>query len=110
MVISSLEHFIVWMRVAAMPNFRKLWGRIEKDLNQGTYKMVIEDNYDVSGWDGQKYFVLSEVNSLGGRNHFLGILYLAAGGLCCFFAMLFIIAKLMRGNKEDKEPEQIRWR
>ncbi len=23
------EHFIVWMRTSGLPNFRKLWGRIE---------------------------------------------------------------------------------
>jgi hypothetical protein len=22
------EHFIVWMRTAGLPNFRKLWGKI----------------------------------------------------------------------------------
>jgi len=26
------EHFIVWMRTAGLPNFRKLWGTIEGDL------------------------------------------------------------------------------
>ena len=26
------EHFIVWMRPSGLPNFRKLWGRIHKDL------------------------------------------------------------------------------
>ena len=30
------EHFIVWMRPATMPNFRKLWGRINQDLPRGT--------------------------------------------------------------------------
>ena len=31
------EHFIVWMRPAGLPNFRKLWGRItDRDLKAGT--------------------------------------------------------------------------
>ena len=30
------EHFIVWMRTAGLPNFRKLYGRIDYDLEVGT--------------------------------------------------------------------------
>ena len=30
-----IEHFIVWMRTAGLPNFRKLWGKIEEDLTEG---------------------------------------------------------------------------
>ena len=30
------EHFVVWMRTAALPNFRKLWGRIDQDLPANT--------------------------------------------------------------------------
>ena len=26
------EHFIVWMETSGLPNFLKLWGRIEEDL------------------------------------------------------------------------------
>jgi hypothetical protein len=29
------EHFIVWMRTAGLPNFRKLWGRIDNTLIPG---------------------------------------------------------------------------
>jgi hypothetical protein len=31
------EHFIVWMRTAGLPNFRKLYGKIEDDLPKGKY-------------------------------------------------------------------------
>lgn len=29
------ERFINWMRVSALPKFRKLWGKIETDLKKG---------------------------------------------------------------------------
>lgn len=35
------EHFMVWMRTAALPTFRKLWGRIETDLPEGRYIFTI---------------------------------------------------------------------
>jgi len=35
------EHFMVWMRTAALPTFRKLWGRITTDLKAGTYIYTI---------------------------------------------------------------------
>jgi len=30
------EHFIVWMRTAGLPTFRKLYGKIDQDLPAGT--------------------------------------------------------------------------
>lgn len=36
------EHFQVWMRVAAFPTFRKLWGRNDDDvMTAGTYRILI---------------------------------------------------------------------
>jgi len=29
LLIWIVEHFVVWMRTAGLPNFRKLWGRID---------------------------------------------------------------------------------
>lgn len=56
------EHFIVWMRTAGLPNFRKLWGRIETDIMPGNYTVAVVNNYDVSDYDASKYFVMVSTN------------------------------------------------
>ena len=87
------EHFIVWMRPAGLPNFRKLWGRIDdRDLEAGTHvKVTIEDKFDVSSFNGEKYLILSTVNAFGGKNSFLGISYIVLGGISIILAIVFII-------------------
>ena len=47
------------MRIAAMPSFRKLWGRIENDLAAGNYTLEIDNSkiifyldYDISSFSG----------------------------------------------------------
>lgn len=42
------EHFIVWMRTAGLPNFRKLWGRIDTGLEPGSYELWIDNQYQVA--------------------------------------------------------------
>jgi hypothetical protein len=39
------EHFMVWMRLAGAPDFRKLWGKIDNNISKGTYKVQIKDNW-----------------------------------------------------------------
>ena len=75
------ERFMVWMRPAGLPDFRKLWGRIEQDLVSGIYYLQITNNYHVKSFNGKKSFVLSTVNTFGGNNTFLAIMYLAVGGV-----------------------------
>lgn len=97
------EHFIVWMRAAALPRFRKLYGRIEKDIPAGTQLRVNVDAspfvYDFSFLDyyvpySDKSLILTTTNWLGGRNHFLGIAYITVGVICIIFAIVFIIKQL----------------
>ena len=92
------EHFIVWMRTAGLPNFRKLWGSIEQDLEVGNYSVEIGNKYDVNGFDGNKSFVLSTTNALGGKNYFLAICYIVVGSLCLIFAIIFLVAFLKKKN------------
>jgi hypothetical protein len=59
------EHFIVWMRQSAFAPFRKLYGISENGLPKGNYTMVIRNNYNVSDFNGQKYFVIAETGFFG---------------------------------------------
>ncbi len=83
------ERFIVWMRPAGLPSFRKLYGKINMDLAEGEYKLVIGNNYPVKSFKGKKSFVLSTVNSLGGKNNFLGIAYVVVGIFCLIMSFVF---------------------
>lgn len=94
------EHFMVWMRPAGLPDFRKLWGRVRKDLEPGKYVMTIHNNYDVSAFSGEKYLVLSTVNAFGGKNAFLGISYVVVGGICILLAIVFLVGYQIHQRKE----------
>jgi len=85
------EHFIVWMRTAGLPDFRKLWGKISQDLSPGKYTVAVTNLYPVKGFDGKKKIVLSTTGPFGGRNNFLSISYLAVGGVCVLIAGFFLI-------------------
>lgn len=95
------EHFMVWMRPAGLPDFRKLWGRINHKLTAGKYKLNITNNYPVASFGGKKSFVLSTVNALGGKNNFLGIAYLVVGCICLIMALLFWVG--YRNYNTDKK-------
>ena len=96
-----VEHFMVWMRTSGLPNFRKLWGRVENDLDSGKYLLRVNSIYDVSDFGGEKYVVLSTANALGGDNTYLGIAYLVVGGITLTLALVFAIKGYFYSRKVD---------
>ncbi|XP_072275071.1 cell cycle control protein 50B-like [Pyxicephalus adspersus] len=100
------EDFIVWMRTAALPTFRKLYrrietGKFEKGLPVGEYQLRIQYKYPVTSFGGRKKVVFSTVSWMGGKNPFLGIAYLVFGTLCTFFGIVMLVVFLKYQGKND---------
>ncbi|KAM4724330.1 cell cycle control protein 50B [Anableps anableps] len=100
------QDFLVWMRRAAFPDFRKLYRRITDDQFQdglpvGNYSLEISYNYPVLSFDGRKKVVLSNVSWMGGKNDFLGIAYLVVGSLCIVMSLVMLIVYAKFNNSED---------
>ncbi|XP_026195025.1 cell cycle control protein 50B isoform X2 [Anabas testudineus] len=101
------QDFLVWMRRAALPNFRKLYRRITQGdyaqgLPAGNYTLKINYNYPVLSFGGAKKVVFSNVSWMGGRNDFLGIAYLVIGSMCVVMSlvMLIVYAKFKFSDEE----------
>ncbi|KAI9319367.1 ligand-effect modulator 3 family [Dichotomocladium elegans] len=51
--LSKDESFMVWMRVAALPDFRKMWGRNDAQvLEAGRWRIMIDMNFDTTLYGG----------------------------------------------------------
>ncbi|CAI9090891.1 OLC1v1025768C1 [Oldenlandia corymbosa var. corymbosa] len=107
--LSEQEDLLVWMRTAALPSFRKLYGRIEQDLEPNEQiTVVIENNYNAYAFGGKKKLVLSTTTWIGGKNSFLGLGYITVGGLCLFFAAAFIVMYLIK-PRPFADPSYLSW-
>lgn len=98
--VNQDEHFMVWMRTAPLPRFRKLYGRIETDLLPGdTLRLKIANRYNSYRYKGSKTIVLTTNSWLGGKNEFLGIAFLVAGLTSFVFAGLFFALDRLHPRK-----------
>lgn len=102
------EHFIVWMRTAALPDFRKLWAIIDTDIPKGNYTLSVQNNFNVTGFGGTKSVVLATTSWLGGKNPFLGIAYMVVGGLALLQGLMFLIKHLTSPRKLG-DVSYLRW-
>lgn len=97
MVISPIEgvmneHFIVWMRTAALPKFRKLYGYFDQPVHKGTrMEFQINANWEVSRSHGSKSLILTTTSIFGGKNPKLGRIFFGVGYMCMGVGILIAI-------------------
>ncbi|KAG8073201.1 hypothetical protein GUJ93_ZPchr0006g41685 [Zizania palustris] len=107
--LSEQEGLIVWMRTAALPTFRKLYGRIETDIMANDQvTVVIQNNYNTYSFGGSKALVLSTTTWIGGKNNFIGIAYLTVGSICLFLAVGFIVLYMVKPRTLG-DPAYLSW-
>ncbi|XP_038155602.1 transmembrane protein 30C [Cyprinodon tularosa] len=106
------EDLIVWMREAAFPNFKKLYGILNRagdpfthGLPKGNYSIQISYNFPVQPFQGRKLVVLTTLTWFGGQNLFLPIAYLVTSSLILLMAVVLTVAwwKFGKDGKNMKE-------
>ena len=94
------EHFIVWMRVAVLPTFRKLYGWINQPIANGTVlTFEIINNWEVASFQGRKSLVLTTVNTFGGKNQWMPVYYYGVGIFCIGAAIFFALKQTLRPRR-----------
>ena len=94
------EHFIVWMRAAAMPQFLKLFSRCENCyIPKGEYQIEVRMHYPKSMFHGARYIYLTRAGGLGSGSSFLSSSYIIAGGFSTLMGLLFFIHMLIFPRK-----------
>jgi len=105
------EHFIVWMRPAALPDFRKLYGRFSRDIPAGAVlQFNVRSAFPVAPFAGSKSLVVSTMSWAGGKNPFLGIAYLVVGSLCVALAAAFWVRQNVFKGRELGDASSLAWR
>lgn len=105
------DDLIVWMREAAFPNFKKLYGILirrkpfEEGLPAGNYSISIDYDFPVQYFQGRKLMVVTTLTWFGGQNHFLPIAYLVTSSLILLLAIVLTVVWWKFG-KDGKNLEE----
>ncbi|CCE61118.1 hypothetical protein TPHA_0A00330 [Tetrapisispora phaffii CBS 4417] len=108
--VQTWEEFQNWMRPAAFQKFAKLIRRNENDtLEVGTYQIDIGLHWPVTEFKGKKAVYITHGSPIGGKNPFLGIIYLIGGLICVAMAIIVFVFWIFFGRKVA-DPNALSWK
>jgi hypothetical protein len=91
------QHFMVWMRTAMFPTFRKLYGKVEGNFKAGDALVFdVTANYEVDSFNGEKSLLISTLGNYGGKNVFIGQLYITIGALFMALGVALLLKQVVR--------------
>jgi hypothetical protein len=97
------EHLMVWFQTDAFPDFIKLWGRIDQDLDAGTeYTIQISNTWPTSEIEAKKYIFLTETNAFGGKNLVFGVLYVVGGSVFFLLSLVMVVLEIIKRKNKTK--------
>lgn len=98
-------------------NFRKLYGRIEKDLDIDNYKFIIENSkiyflkinldYNALSFRGKKFLILATISDLGISNFFGYALII--GSFYCLIILISLIIIYKATSKNVYDINSLKW-
>lgn len=65
--------------------------------------------YDVDEWDGEKYVVFTTTNIFGGKNVFIGILFIVAGAVCFVSALIYMLRYVLGSKVDYTDLSNLKW-
>ncbi|CAN3375201.1 hypothetical protein DIURU_001096 [Diutina rugosa] len=108
--IQQWEEFQNWMSAAGLPTFNKLALRNPEKttLQPGFYEVAIGMHWPVQMFKGHKYIYISTRSAIGGKNIFLGVVWMAGGGLCFLLALGLLIVNFIKPRRAG-DPNLLSW-
>ena len=98
------------MRPAALPSFRKLYGRINTKISAGTVIVFnVISAFPVQSFGGKKYLAISTVSWMGGKNSFLGTAYLVVGFFAIAVAFAFFVRQRCGAERKLGDASFLVW-
>lgn len=98
--ISQWQEFQNWMSPAVFSDFSNLIMRNDKDtLGKGLYQVNVGMHFPTTEYKGSKMIYLSTSSKIGGKNSFLGISWIIAGGICVLLSIVLGFGSLVKGRR-----------